>query len=565
MRQLISVGVLALLAGCLFQPVGEGDGGTTGGGSTTGSGTSSSSINRGASSGGTSSSTNLGAVSGTGPTGPTGGGGGSCGPDTCPSCSIPYSCTNDICVNGSWQCACGCIDSGVNPSCGNVTCPTGCDISGDCSQCIPESATAGIGTACASNVDCCTGTCVNGICSPGNGGGGICHTKGQSCTTTSDCCAGFNCGSGSCIFGGSGADGGGEVGGCQLVAVDSDTFQPFVSFGSVASGQTVSAPVTLTNSGLQPCKVIDFGINPNDSFNEFGLQGAPIPPVNLTPGQNLNLTVTFSPTTSTPPLSRTADLSISATGPSAPPIVSIIPLSGTVGGASGSSSGGAACAPVPSGLISWWRGEGDANDQMGVNNGTLNGVSFGPGVVGQAFVFSGSSYVDAPTLDLPIGSADRSMEAWVRVDTAYPGSGAGGLFLAYGGWCDYYGALNALFAFQPQTTIAFSQWGTGVSAPGPSPLGVWQHLALTVANSVAAIYINGVAGASLSLNFNTPAATELYMGGYPLAIGNWCQNPPGQPTWWLVGAVDEASIYDRALTPGEIAAVYNAGSAGKCL
>ena len=36
--------------------------------------------------------------------------------------------------------------------------------------------------------------------------------------------------------------------------------------------------------------------------------------------------------------------------------------------------------PAPSGLVSWWRGEDNANDQMGVNNGTLmNGAAFETG------------------------------------------------------------------------------------------------------------------------------------------------------------------------------------------
>jgi hypothetical protein len=128
-----------------------------------------------------------------------------------------------------------------------------------------------------------------------------------------------------------GVDDGGAVGGCQLVAVDSDTFQPFVSFGTVAStSKTASAPVTLSNSGSQACQIDSIRINPNDQFNEFGLQGAPTTPVSLVPGQNVNLTVTFTPATATPPLTRTADLAISAAGPSAPPVVTLLPLSGTL-------------------------------------------------------------------------------------------------------------------------------------------------------------------------------------------------------------------------------------------
>lgn len=48
------------------------------------------------------------------------------------------------------------------------------------------------------------------------------------------------------------------------------------------------------------------------------------------------------------------------------------------------------CAVMPPGVISWWSGNGSANDIIGANNGTLvNGTSFAPGKVGQAFSLDG--------------------------------------------------------------------------------------------------------------------------------------------------------------------------------
>src|SRR5438094_509363 len=58
------------------------------------------------------------------------------------------------------------------------------------------------------------------------------------------------------------------------------------------------------------------------------------------------------------------------------------------------------CAPPPAGLVSWWRGEGDAADQAGANGGTLVGnTGFDTGRVGQGFVFDGSG--DAVQLGNP--------------------------------------------------------------------------------------------------------------------------------------------------------------------
>ena len=46
----------------------------------------------------------------------------------------------------------------------------------------------------------------------------------------------------------------------------------------------------------------------------------------------------------------------------------------------------ASCTPPPSGIVSWWQGEGNANDSWGTNNGVLQGgLGFTAGEVGLAF------------------------------------------------------------------------------------------------------------------------------------------------------------------------------------
>src|SRR5262249_5088017 len=51
-----------------------------------------------------------------------------------------------------------------------------------------------------------------------------------------------------------------------------------------------------------------------------------------------------------------------------------------------------ACIPSPSGIVSWWRGEGNASDQAATNNGVMTGnATFGPGHTGQGFVLDGNA------------------------------------------------------------------------------------------------------------------------------------------------------------------------------
>src|SRR5262249_54069021 len=79
------------------------------------------------------------------------------------------------------------------------------------------------------------------------------------------------------------------------------------------------------------------------------------------------------------------------------------------------------CAPPPDGLVAWWAAEGNANDEVGGNNGVLeNGTGFAPGYVGQAFVFNGQNQwieiPDSPALD-PTNAL--TIETWVYV-SGYP-------------------------------------------------------------------------------------------------------------------------------------------------
>ncbi|SRR6266567_7053026 len=69
------------------------------------------------------------------------------------------------------------------------------------------------------------------------------------------------------------------------------------------------------------------------------------------------------------------------------------------------------CAPTPSGLVSFWPGDGNANDFQGSNNGTLEGnATFGPGFIGPAFSFDGAGDVAIPSIN--VGSA-FTVELWV--------------------------------------------------------------------------------------------------------------------------------------------------------
>ncbi len=110
---------------------------------------------------------------------------------------------------------------------------------------------------------------------------------------------------------------------CQQVVASPSA----VNFGTVAAGTTASKPVTFTNNGPLLCTLSNLQINPNDPFNEFGLQ-APGSQLSLSPGQSQGVTVTFAPAQGTPPLVRTAKFAMTTSDPTVPNMT--VPLSGSL-------------------------------------------------------------------------------------------------------------------------------------------------------------------------------------------------------------------------------------------
>lgn len=87
--------------------------------------------------------------------------------------------------------------------------------------------------------------------------------------------------------------------------------------------------------------------------------------------------------------------------------------------------------------------------------------------------------------------------------------------------------------------------------------GVWYHVAASYDGNQSILYVNGVAEASATAGFALDYdTTPLFIG----TTGTWAPylNMFG-------GLIDEVSLYNRALSTGEIAAIYNAGAAGKCV
>ncbi len=207
-----------------------------------------------------------------------------------------------------------------------------------------------------------------------------------------------------------------------------------------------------------------------------------------------------------------------------------------------------ACVAPPAGVISAWSGDGNAADLTGANPGTLvNGATFGVGQVGAAFSLPGGSAAvqvpDAPGLNFS-SNAPMSVELW-----AYrTGSGTPMHLLGKRSGCGTDPAtIHYQMAFDATSGLSFGAVSTGVQLP----LDTWKHLAATFDGTNFIFYIDGQAVATNTGTLGPKNTQPLLIGGSGSCAA-------------FAGLLDEVALYDRALTVGEVGAIFTAGSAGKC-
>jgi uncharacterized repeat protein (TIGR03803 family) len=202
------------------------------------------------------------------------------------------------------------------------------------------------------------------------------------------------------------------------------------------------------------------------------------------------------------------------------------------------------CTGPPSGLVNWWRGENNGADSAGANTAFLsNGVAFATGEVGRAFSFDGID--DVLGVNASAIAPPWSAEFWVNRQATTNDSA-----VLIG---DNATALK-LEQYPNTKKVGYTIWGVrdyNFTNSSPLPIGTWTHLVFVGSTTNIQLYVNGAFVDSINTNWTLPRGTI----GYDVARGNKKQ---------LKGLLDEISLYNRMLTPGEIQSLYNAGGAGKC-
>jgi len=236
------------------------------------------------------------------------------------------------------------------------------------------------------------------------------------------------------------------------------------------------------------------------------------------------------------------------------------------------------CAALPAGAVAWWRAESNTVDSIGINDGFFQGglvsplvAPYTPGKVGAAFRFSTSVFPPfgggptnlfvPPSPELDVGQGQGlTIEGWIKPDS---------VFLVRPPiieWNDGHGNIGAGLALSSSILQGFLTDTNTTPARRiifSSPAGVittqtWQHVTLTwdKSSGLAAIYVNGVSRAQTNLGAFTPQTQA------PVYLAYRSSGTNAQATY--TGAIDEMTIYGRALSTAEIQSIVVAAESGKC-
>jgi prepilin-type N-terminal cleavage/methylation domain-containing protein len=207
------------------------------------------------------------------------------------------------------------------------------------------------------------------------------------------------------------------------------------------------------------------------------------------------------------------------------------------------------------GLISYWSFDGDADDDFGTNDGTASGATLTTGVGGvpnTAYSFDGADdYIDVVNNVSLNPSAEISISVWINSLNISQGVQTIVCKPASSGWSNPYARYCLRVAankIQFWTQDFFSRYFQSAITLSSN---TWYHIAATYDGSTQKIYING----SLDYGASLPASGSITSSIYNLAIGSHATGASYGEIFY--GSIDEVRIYNRALLPEEISALYS--------
>jgi hypothetical protein len=214
------------------------------------------------------------------------------------------------------------------------------------------------------------------------------------------------------------------------------------------------------------------------------------------------------------------------------------------------------------GLVSWWSAEGNANDNLGRNNGTVvspPSVSYGPGESGTALFPQGGCVVvpEAANLLQP----NITVQAWVnssfpsvyRYIACQNGGVTGQSYALYtGGTLGFGAGFYVTTSADGQSPGSPDHYWVSPIAPGAQVWdGAWHQLTGTFDGTNVSIYVDGI---PMGTTVVTNSSGIDYSNPGPLVIGDYAAVASSPLSF--TGLIDDFKVYNGAMTPAQVLASY---------
>ncbi len=201
--------------------------------------------------------------------------------------------------------------------------------------------------------------------------------------------------------------------------------------------------------------------------------------------------------------------------------------------------------------VSYYYLDGNVNDALGVNNGTNNGATSTTGKIGTAYSFDGATnYI---SLGFENTAQSFTLGAWIYIN-AYGLVGAqyiGGIF-GTGATQSGYLSLRVGDGTSGNNNKIFSTFGNSLGGYNDQigatvlSLNTWYYVTTTYDGTTLRVYVNGVDDGN-----SAPASTRTTGTNFNIGVENGISR-------YFNGKIDEAIIYNRALTATQVSNLYQA-------
>ena len=200
-------------------------------------------------------------------------------------------------------------------------------------------------------------------------------------------------------------------------------------------------------------------------------------------------------------------------------------------------------------LVGWWKFDGNLTDASGAGNHATVGTgseAYTAGVYGQAWDNNATRLLKIDTITSADLDGTHSIVVWIKPSAIEASS------------FTRYRITSRMVGTSTRSTVGIDDSRISMSISGASPqiqsdpieINKWYHVVAVFQNGNSVLYINGSPIGTSSDNILSGDATPLYVGGQATSAGTGRH---------FEGQIDNAMIFNRALSPSEIKYVYDTG------